>query len=139
MIELEHNSAFTSFDAYVHVYNNSLFSNDATALHGVSVLKPSITNTVIQNNLGYAPNSSLQGMVEDSGTGTVTCGSCNSSNSQVKSTSPNFTATPPVATSDWKPTSGSPYPIGGGVAVPVWSDFFQAAEPATRDIGAVAH
>ena len=31
------------------------------------------------------------------------------------------------------------YAIGGGVAVPVWSDFFLTSEPSPRDIGAVVH
>lgn len=104
-----------------------------------------VTNSVIKNNLAYAPNDSshkLFSMTDDdsnltSGSTTGASGTNgNSSDAQVLSTVPGFTI-PPVATSDWKPTSG--YAVGGGASVPVWSDFFLVTQPSPRDIGAVIH
>jgi hypothetical protein len=69
------------------------------------------------------------------------CGACltqsnNSTDAQVKSTSPNFASMPPAAPSDFRPVSG--YAIGGGTAVPVWSDFLlQSRPPGTIDMGAI--
>jgi len=119
----------------VRIYNNTWYSNSTGDFQGVG-LEAAVSNITVQNNLASAPLATSPIMFANA------CGGCltqsnNSSNSQAKNTSPLFTdtATFPAGA---KPTAGS-YAIGGGVAVPVWSDFFLATEPASRDIGAVNH
>ena len=132
---------------HVWAYNNSFYtSTNAGATMIQWAAKDS--NMVAKNNLAYAPNA-VKGFdwrtgggapisVYDPGSTTpTTCASCNSSNSQMKGTNPNFANSALKSLTDWKPTSG--YAIGGGTLVPVLSDFLFVAEPSPRDIGAVVH
>ena len=41
--------------------------------------------------------------------------------------------------SDFKPKCTNSYPCAQGASVPVWSDFFLAPQPGSRDLGAVVH
>jgi hypothetical protein len=121
----------------VRLYNNTIYSSYAvpsSQFAGIELAAP-VTNITVRNNLAYAPNANGPVMLVNN------CGACltqsnNSTDAQVKSTSPNFTAMPPVAPSDYRPVSG--YAIGGGTAVPVWSDFLLQSRPqGVIDLGAV--
>ena len=128
----------------VWVYNNSFYS--ATNA-GATMIQWTTrdTNMVAKNNLAYAPNAvkgydwSTGGgapiVVYDRGSMTPTTAG-NSTNSQMKNTNP-YPETRGIPAVSWKPTSG--YAIGGGAAVPVWSDFFRVTESGTRNVGAVGH
>jgi hypothetical protein len=89
----------------------------------------------VRNNLAYAPNANGPVMLVNN------CGACltqsnNSTDVQVKNTSPNFVTMPPAAPANYRPTSG--YAIGGGTPVPVWSDFLLQSRPqGVIDMGAV--
>jgi hypothetical protein len=134
-----------TYPNYVSIYNNSAYSSSAGTMIGIE-LAPSdsgmgtnntAANVVAKNNLAYSPSGTSPNMIHGTGASPTISATNNSSDAQMKSTSPNFTATPPATTAGWKPTSG--YAIGGGTSVPVWSDFFLLAEPAPRDVGAVKH
>lgn len=120
--------------------NNTCYSGTANSETDCIVLNATInniTNSVVKNNLAYAPLASTAKLLNSIGagvTGTVTGG--NSMDSQVKNTDPLFLTTPPIAPIDYTPQSGS-YAINGGVTVPVWSDFFMQPRTGTYDIGAV--
>ena len=99
----------------------------------------------IRNNLFYLPHHNpanptavAYGLVGDpvAAPENVTS-SNNTGNVGAYNTSPNFTATPPVALTDWKPTTGS-YAINGGTSVPVLRDFNNASRVgAGNHMGAV--
>ena len=129
----------------VDFYNNTVYMGSAPAnTSGGFQLAATASNTTLKNNLVYFPlgpaNTTFNKFLYDLGTNTVTCASCNSSDSQVKNTAPLFTSVAPFNPANAKPTAGS-YAIGGGasvpVAVPVWSDFFRVANP-PHYIGAVS-
>jgi len=122
----------------VRLYNNTIYSSYAvpsSQFAGIELSAP-VTNITARNNLAYAPNASGPVMLVNN------CGACltqsnNSSDAQVKNTSPNFSTMPPVAPSDYTPLAGS-YAIGGGASVPVWSDFLLQSRPqGVIDMGAV--
>jgi hypothetical protein len=122
----------------VRLYNNTIYSSYAvpsSQFAGIELGAP-VTNITARNNLAYAPNASGPVMLVNN------CGACltqsnNSSDAQVKNTSPNFSTTPPVAPSDFTPIAGG-YAIGGGASVPVWSDFLLQSRPqGIIDMGAV--
>lgn len=118
------------------IYNNSFYSSASDIFYGVSLAKDNL-NSIVKNNLGYAPNVSTYEMIHDQGaTGLISTN--NSSNLQLKKTSPLFTVSPPSGPVDFKPVTGS-YTIGSGAIAPVWSDFFLAPRTGTRDLGAVIH
>jgi hypothetical protein len=124
----------------VRIYNNTQYSADAVPSGQfvmVDIGDSRISNITVKNNLAYAPNA-LNPLLYTSAGATNVVVSNNSTNAQVKSTSPNFTATPPVLITDWKPQAGS-YVINAGALVPVWSDFFGTSRPQNSffDIGAV--
>ncbi len=128
----------------VWAYNNSFYSSTNSGATMIQWTKHD-RNMVAKNNLAYAPNAKKSydwstgdppGVVYDPGSfNPTTCASCNSSNSQMKGTNPNFANSALKSVTDWKPTSG--YAIGGGTSVPVLSDFVVVAEPSPRHIGAV--
>lgn len=123
----------------ITIYNVSCYTNDTTASSTFAAVRvdntsPGPTNLTVKNALAYAPNATSPVLLSSTPSVTV---AGNSTDNQVKNTSPNFTTTPPVTTADFKPTTG--YAIGGGASVPVWSDFSLVTEPPTRDIGAVNH
>ena len=116
----------------LRVYNNTFYSSYAVPngqFVGVQI-DNSVTNVTARNNLAYAPNAINPLMFLNS------CGACltqsnNSTDSQIT------IASPPISTTDWAPASAS-YAIGGGVTVPVWSDYYRNSRPlGTLDIGAV--
>jgi hypothetical protein len=133
-----------------YIYNNSIYqvSGAHANFEAVVVYKDPTapttlpTGTVVKNNLVYAPTatnndwtySGLPLFIGGSSGATWTASS-NSTDSQIKSAAPGFT-TPPVALTDWKPTSG--YAVGSGEAVPVWDDFFQNQRSGTYSLGAVS-
>lgn len=128
----------------IRTYNNTCFSNsaDAGALRVVT-LDSTNTNVTIRNNLGYAPNlTGASVLLLDGGSTGVSGGSGtfgNSSDFQIKNTSPNFANASGTFASatDFVVTAPS-YAIDGGVPVPVFTDFFRAIRPqgAAYDIGA---
>jgi hypothetical protein len=122
----------------VRLYHNTIYSSYAvpsSQFAGIELSAP-VTNITVRNNLAYAPNASGPVMLVNN------CGACltqsnNSSDAQVKNTSPNFTSTPPVAPSDFLPIAGS-YAMGGGTSVPVRSDFLLQSRPQlSPDMGAI--
>jgi hypothetical protein len=140
-------------------FNDTCYSGDSASAFrcvwlGTGSTTTVVTNTTVKNVLAYAPLSSgTNPKVLTCGSTTLTCdaGSVsgtvvggNSSDAQAKSTSPNWINASGLFNTplDFKlPSSGS-YAKGGGLSdgtVPVWSDFFLATEPATRDMGAVNH
>jgi hypothetical protein len=121
----------------VAIYNNTFFNNVTSGFDTAIVnITSALTNVVVRNNLGYAPNNTgfTTGPVINSGGASVTQ-SNNSNGAQIKGTNPMFTTTPPTQPSHWRPTGGS-YAIGSGFAVPVFSDFF-AAPRTGNHMGAV--
>lgn len=123
----------------VRLYNNTIYTSYAvpsSQFAGID-LAAQVTNITAKNNLAYAPNAQGPVMFVNA------CGAClaasnNSSDAQVKGTSPNFSLVTPVNPADFSIGSGS-YAIGAGIAVPVWSDFFLVPQTGARDLGAVHH
>lgn len=123
----------------VRIYNNTIYTSYAvpsSQFAGID-LAAQVTNITARNNLAYAPNAQGPVMFVNA------CGACltasnNSSDAQVKGTSPNFTSATPANPADFTIVSGS-YAIGAGIAVPVWSDFFLVPQTSTRDLGAIHH
>jgi hypothetical protein len=130
---------------FVSVYNNTLYSASSGDFIGLELASGAghnntAANVVMKNNLGYAPASSSPVMKDGNGASPVAVVLNNTANASIKTSNPNFTTTPPVVVTDYKPIcTGSTYPCGQGTTVPVMSDFFRVNEPATRDIGAVIH
>ena len=127
----------------VWFYNNTVYKSGG-AVNGsdgfaiVNMPNTLISNVTIRNNLGYAPT--LTGSVPYVNAGiTGLTQSNNSTTAQINGTSPQFTATPPSAITDWKPTCTTTYPCAQGISVPVWSDFFLTGQLGVRDLGAVGH
>ena len=129
----------------VWIYNNSVFNADAAEFSMIMINSGAGANIDVRNNPAYAPNSLSNGSNSNStptvltdlqGAPNVTF-SNNSSDSQVKTASSLFTASPPAIATDWKPTAGS-YAINSGTAVPVWSDFYRTSRPqnGVMDMGA---
>lgn len=130
--------------ARIGVFNEAYYSGKALSsgqFAGVS-LASGVTGVVAKNNAAYAPNATSPMMFRNA------CGGCltqsnNSSNAQVKFNAP-FAVARPVNPIDFKAAG---YALGGGTAVPVWSDFFLSggSSGATltagtrRDMGAVVH
>ena len=132
-------------------YNNTCYAGDAYArffcvsLESGSGPSNAIANSVVVNNLSYGPQTTQAKLLFARGAVTGTIGASgtfgNSSDAQVTASNPNFLNASGLFNTplDFKlPSSGS-YAIGGGVSVPVWSDFFLRAEPSPRDMGAVTH
>ncbi|CAB4145059.1 PKD/Chitinase domain containing protein [uncultured Caudovirales phage] len=152
----------------IWIYNNTFYSSVAPPSHdrdyfAISVNNgdPSTTrpvaNVTIKNNLVYVPGYDYRTFfayvigastiasttLSNNSTGSNTSAGGGGSN-QMYFTNPNFTSLSPFTPANAKPVSGCSSgiggcPIAGGVAVPVWSDFFLVAQPATRDMGAVIH
>lgn len=135
-----------------YIYNNSFYrpagaNTNYTAMEigvGASSNTTYPTGTVIKNNLAYAPFSNSNGYNANPGPtflGTHSPASgyivaSNSTDAQMKSTPPGF-VTPPIALTDWRPTSG--YAIGSASPVPVWDDFFaNQRSSSTYSMGAIA-
>ena len=124
----------------VRIYNNSQYSSDIVPSDQfimVYIGDYRVSNITIKNNLAYAPNANHPLLFTNSGAKNVSV-SNNSTNSQIKNTSPLFSSTPPILISDWSPKVGS-YAINAGATVPVWSDFYLNNRPQHNmiDIGAI--
>lgn len=124
----------------VRVYNNTQYSENeipSGQFLMVDVSDPRVSNVTIKNNLAYAPNAQSPLLYANVGAANVVV-SNNSTNYQIKNTSPLFAATPPKLISNWMVLTGS-YAINGGATVPVWSDYFLNTRPqkGVIDIGAV--
>jgi len=126
----------------VWVYNNSIYSTGTYDVVLTSSIGGTYTGSTMtfKNNVIYAPSGtkpSYSSLFYNPGGITITQ-SNNTAWASYTSTSPNFTATPPVAPGNWKPTSG--YTIAGGTSVPAWSDFFGVTVTgSTPDMGAIQH
>lgn len=152
------NLAGAPYNAEHRLYNNTCYSSDASgagpsfACIELTTSIGTVTNVTLKNNLAYAPAYTTPRLLNVAGTVSGTIGASgtfgNSSDAQVKNTNP-FTSVAPFTPTNAKPSAGS-YAVGTNNActgapcsistgVPVWSDFFMTAEPATRDIGAVIH
>jgi hypothetical protein len=134
-------------------YNNTCYSSrpsnsfycillDASDTgHGVA---HQITNSVVKNNIAYAPSTKPAYLLRaKTGAGSITgtMGSAdtsfgNTSDTQIKTAKP-WAAASPVHPNDFKPFGS--YAVGTGVPVPVWSDFFLKAWSGNYDMGAVRH
>jgi hypothetical protein len=126
----------------VRIYNNSIYNGSiSTNFRGIK-LEARVTNITVKNNVAYAPNSGT-GQIMISGTGASGLVASNNSTdstgtNQINLTNPGWTIASPMPLASFKPTSG--YTIGGGATapkVPVFSDFFLSATPATPNLGAV--
>lgn len=124
----------------IRVYNNTCFSNSAGGGAMVVVrLDNTNTNVTLSNNLGFAPNlTGSSVLLFDAGSTGVTGGSGTFGNaSDPLTTSPLFVNAGGASISDYAVT-GASFAIGGGVAVPVFTDTFRNNRPlgGTFDIGA---
>jgi hypothetical protein len=126
----------------VHFYNNSMYSSGSGQFIGIVYAgnpadgHSGATITAI-NNLAYAPSSTANSRMTDNPySGATITASNNSSVAQIIGASPSFTTTPPTTAAHFKPMSGS-YAVGGATRIPVLSDFFGVATPASPDMGAV--
>jgi hypothetical protein len=129
------------------IYNNTCFTGDTTVnplrlvfLNGAAA---TLSNIMIKNNLGWAPNSTgVSAVLLNLGAGvSITGGSGtfgNSLDAQIQSTDPNFAGgMTPVTVSDFAVNAGS-YAINAGVVVPVFADIRRILRPqgVAFDIGA---
>lgn len=128
------------------IYGNTCYSARTVAHPGqvnVVQVQTGAVATVIKNNLLYVPNVADTPIpITDAGTGTVgTADNAygNTNPTQAKQ-SPSFTSGSPTAPTGFKPTcTGTSYPCGLGVVVPLWADFFGVLTPNPSDIGAALH
>jgi hypothetical protein len=134
----------------IWIYNNSIYESASASGYNVLQLGDgghtgAIGNVYFKNNIAYLPNSTSVNIVGNSfGTGaTVIAGNntsgtgCGSNCVGSISTNP-FTSVSPFTPTNAKPAAGS-YAIGAGASVPLWADFFNVAQPSSRDVGAVVH
>ena len=133
---------------YLWVYNNSCYSSKAlTSTTRLLDIQDPSDHVTAANNVLYTPNwaSGTYNVIVNGSTGTVvgangTYG--NSTVAQAKGTGgvgPQWAGLPSSMTSPaaYKPAGG--YTVGGGIAIPVWADFFGVATPTPADTGAVVH
>jgi len=123
----------------IQFLNNTLYST-ATVQFDVITIGAATTSAQVKNNVGYAPNNASSVMVIDaSGSASV---DTNSSNAQLRGTSPLFSSTPAtsatqLASTDFKVTTGS-YAIDYGTyAAGVFRDFQDVVRTTPHDMGAV--
>jgi hypothetical protein len=124
----------------VRIYGNSQYSSDiipSGQFIMVDIRNSRVSDITIKNNLAYAPKAQNPRLYANAGAKNVII-TGNSTDAQIKNTSPLFAATPSATVADWKPQAGS-YAINHGVDVPVWSDFFLNKRPQNNmmDIGAI--
>jgi hypothetical protein len=129
----------------VRVYNNTQYSPDHVPgnqfimvdIEDAYASTARVNNITIKNNLAYAPVATSPLLYMNPKNAPSVTVSNNSTNSQITSTNPLFTATPSTTISNWMITAGS-YAINSGATVPVWSDFFGNVRPKNGviDIGA---
>jgi hypothetical protein len=112
----------------VHVYNNTFYSPDVDNDFVAVQLNPAVTNTVVKNNLGYAPRDTRRTMIE--GTGAATAPLTQSNNSLNVLLDPKFVG--PLTTPTGFKLQTDSYAKGAGTAANVFSDFF--ATPRTMNV-----
>ena len=121
----------------IWIYNNSLYSTQASASSPVVVFQTSgaQTNIEVKNNAAYSPNNTDDetGPVRNLGTAGITA-SNNSTKAQMQAATSPFVDSTPAAPGDY---DAADYAVDGGTAVPVWRDFFQVLRTGTYDLGAV--
>ena len=126
-------------------YNNTCYSGDVSGNLQCVTLgafgSQTITNSVVKNNLGYAPNATVAKLLylatpSDGITGTIGASGTfgNSSDIQVSGTNP-FPIATPTTLSDFVITTGS-YAIASSTTAPVYRDFYSNFRSATPDMGA---
>lgn len=120
--------------------NNTAFTSDTGSDFRLVRLGPfgeTITNTVIKNNLGYAPNDSIHAL-HSQGAGTSgTIGASgtfgNSSDAQIGATDPSFASATPLNPIDYRISTGS-YAATSGVALfPSSNDDFFHGDDSTAN------
>lgn len=135
--------------AGVRIYNNTSYSNlsDSETANFVYIQLPSVAymdvdDVQIQNNIWHYPfaittsKSAYRLSALAAPTNVTATYNTDSVSGGSATTSPNFAVTPPVALTDWRPTTG--YAVNQGATVPVLRDFNQASRyGATYDLGAV--
>ena len=149
-IDIKNSAGIEPAPQDIWVYNNSMYTTTTSGFTMVT-LSPRDDRVTLKNNVAYAPNAANSAELgagpaftaSIGGSATNTVASNNSSNAQIKSTTPLFTVGPPLITgpaTNWKPTcTGATYPCGQGVSVPVRSDLLFTTQPGIRDMGAVVH
>lgn len=124
----------------IFVYNNTCYSASPGSFDLVR-LDETATNISVMNNLGYAPFATFPTMINGKGLKGIVQ-SNNSTNAQIKNTSPRWLSSTPAVPADLKLTKGS-YGIDSGITtLPVFSDFFrtsrpQSGVPGVIDMGAI--
>lgn len=141
---------------YVEVYNNTGYTAAATGSALWAFNLPANTkgtnHITLANNLVYSPNVTATNNVivkvcaSSCGAGgvpsSITANNNTADNAGAGSskTNPGFASATPAAFGDFALTcTGSTYPCGQGVAVPVWSDATLKRPAGTPDLGAFAH
>jgi hypothetical protein len=130
----------------VRIYNNTMYSNvrnaeRASFVKCISTAYGQVDSLTIQNNLWYLPfaTTGTKGVIDSSGatpTNVTTSHNTDSVSGGAAGTTPNFAVQPPVALTDWRPTTG--YAVNQGATVPVLRDFNMATRVGgTYDLGAV--
>lgn len=134
----------------INIYNNTVYNSFANNGNLFSFIAFNYDNTLnatchsnVENNLAYSPNTTglAPALLANTG-GCIVTGANgtlgNSSDAQIKNTSPGFTSATPANPIDFSLGAGS-YARDTGVTIPVFSDFFRTARPqgAAIDKGAV--
>jgi len=137
-IRVGRRSPATQPSDHVRVYNNTMFSADASNDFVAVELHPDVTFVTVQNNLAYAPLDSRRAMI--SGTGSPAAPVVASNNSTDLLVDPLF-AGPVSSAAGFKLKGGSYARKAGSAAEPlprVFSDFFGEDRPAgaASDLGA---
>ncbi len=136
-LQIQHTSTGPATE-YVNIFNNTFYKSDGggNGMDAIQIMN-SISNIVIRNNLAYAPNASSPSMLSTlSGPTNVTL-SNNSTDTQVRTVSPNFSSATPVTIQHFDLLSGS-YGRNAGYAVPNFSDLLNRVRPVgSYDMGAL--
>ncbi len=113
----------------ISIYNNTVYSNDVGDFTFVSI-NPEVSNTIVRNNLGSAPNANYPQMINGSGSGLI-------ESNNLLTDNPGFIIYIPVNPEDFNLQSGSPA-IDSGIEVVVFDDYSDSIRPFNDiwDIGA---
>ena len=132
----------------INIHNNTVYDSDTDSNFAVvrfgSASLTSSCRAEVKNNLAYAPNATSPVLISSLGSCVVTGASGtfgNSSDSQIKNTSPSFASTTPTysLTDDFKLQAGS-YALGAGTSTPSISgmlyDFSRTLRQSVTSLGA---